>query len=291
MEKNYASLRQLDRHGQGAIRVYPNREADDYPAHWHMKYEIILPVSESYSAVVDGQSYDLVPGEVLVIPAGVVHEIFAPDQGMRYIFMVDQDVVYRLEGLAGIQHFFYPCVHLRAGQEDAVLREARDCLMQAVRERENRQMLDQAAIQAWIGLFLIRVARWLMQGAHAGPDERRPHMNEAFLDICAYITEHCNEKLTLEDVAAYSGYSKYHFSRIFKEYTGMSFYEFYLRQRMLLCRQLLNEKNLSVTEVASRAGFGSLATFNRVFKQYEGVTPTQYRQLKQIKGMSTHHGR
>ena len=289
MEKNYASLRQLDHHEQGAIRVYPNREADDYPAHWHMKYEIILPVSESYSAVVDGQSYDLVPGEVLVIPAGVVHEIFAPDQGMRYIFMVDQDVVYRLEGLAGIQHFFYPCVHLRASQEDAVLREARDCLMQAVRERENRQMRDQAAIQAWIGLFLIRVARWLMQGAHAGPDERRPHMNEAFLDICAYITEHCNEKLTLEDMAAYSGYSKYHFSRIFKEYTGMSFYEFYLRQRMLLCRQLLNEKNLSVTEVASRAGFGSLATFNRVFKQYEGVTPTQYRQLKQIKGMSIHH--
>ena len=145
-------------------------------------------------------------------------------------------------------------------------------------------MLDQAAIQAWIGLFLIRVARWLMQGAHVGPDERRPHMNETFLDICAYITEHCNEKLTLEDMAAYSGYSKYHFSRIFKEYTGMSFYDFYLRQRMLLCRQLLGEKNLSITEVASRSGFGSLATFNRVFKQYEGVTPTQYRQLKQIKG-------
>ena len=126
MEKNYASLRQLDRHEQGAIRVYPNREADDYPAHWHMKYEIILPVSESYSAMVDGQNYDLLPGEVLVIPAGVVHEIFAPDQGMRYIFMVDQDVVYALEGLPGIQHFFYPCVHLRASQEDAVLREARD---------------------------------------------------------------------------------------------------------------------------------------------------------------------
>ena len=85
MEKNYASLRQLDHHEQGAIRVYPNREADDYPAHWHMKYEIILPVSESYGAVVDGQSYDLLPGEVLVIPAGVVHEIFAPEQGMRYI--------------------------------------------------------------------------------------------------------------------------------------------------------------------------------------------------------------
>ena len=106
-------------------------------------------------------------------------------------------------------------------------------------------------------------------------------MNENFLDIYAYITQHCNEKMTLEDVAARSGYSKYHFSRMFKEYTGMSFYDFYLRQRMLLCRQLLSELSLPITEVASRAGFGSLATFNRVFKQYEGVTPTQYRRLRQ----------
>ena len=36
-----------------------------------------------------------------------------------------------------------------------------------------------------------------------------------------------------------------------------------------------------MTEVANRAGFGSIATFNRVFKQFEGVTPTQYRQMRQ----------
>lgn len=290
MEKNFASLRQLDRHEHGSIRVYPNVQADDYPAHWHMKYEIIMPVRESYSAVVDGQRYEVLPGEVLVVPAGVVHEIFAPDEGLRYIILVDQDVVYALEGLTGVQHFFYPCVHLRTDQEEDVLSEAREYLTRAVGEREHGQVLDQAAIRCWIGLFLIRVARFLAQGSHAVTSEHRHHMNEAFLDIYAYITEHCSEKLTLEDVAALSGYSKYHFSRIFKEYTGMSFYEFYLRQRMLLCRQLLNEKDMPVTEVASRAGFGSLATFNRVFKQYEGVTPTQYRQLNQTRLIRVPHG-
>ena len=53
MEKSFASLRQLDRHVRGPIRIYRNVEPDDYPAHWHMKYEIILPVSESYAAMVD----------------------------------------------------------------------------------------------------------------------------------------------------------------------------------------------------------------------------------------------
>ena len=90
-----------------------------------------------------------------------------------------------------------------------------------------------------------------------------------------------SEKLALEDMAARSGYSKYHFARVFKEYSGMSFYEYYMRQRMVLCRQLLAEQDLTVTEVALRSGFGSIATFNRIFKQYEGITPTQYRQMKQ----------
>ena len=98
MEKSFASLRQLDRHPSGPIRIYPNCEPDDYPAHWHMKYEIILPVRETYGALVDNNRYELVPGDILIIPAGVVHEIFAPEEGMRYIIMVDQDVVYAAEG-------------------------------------------------------------------------------------------------------------------------------------------------------------------------------------------------
>ena len=283
MERTYSSLRQLDHHERSPIRIYPNSQADDYPAHWHRKYEIIMPVEDIYTAVVDNKTYDLVTGDVLVIPAGVVHEIFAPEQGLRYIFMVDQEVILAIEGLAAVQHFFYPCVHLRADreQDSAMLDIAREYLNQAIRERENRDMLDSAAVVAWVSLFLIRLSRWQLRQQKENQGEHRHHMGETFLDVYAYITEHCNEKLTLDDMAAYSGYSKYHFARIFKEYTGMSFYEFYVRQRIILCKQLLGEMNLSVTEVASRAGFGSIATFNRVFKQYEGVTPTQYRQLRQ----------
>jgi len=101
-----------------------------------------------------------------------------------------------------------------------------------------------------------------------------------FLDVCTYISDHCAEKLTLADVAAYSGYSKYHFARTFKAYSGMSFYDFFLRQRMLLCEQLLADPALPVTEAALRAGFGSIATFNRIFRERKGMSPTQYRRIQ-----------
>lgn len=282
MEKTYVSLRQLDHHENSPIRVYLNQEPDDYPAHWHRKYEIIVPVQERYSVMVDNEIYEVMPGEVLLIPSGVVHEIFAPEQGTRYILMVDQEVIYGVDGLTAVQHIFYPCVHLRLDGDQEMIDAANATLWQAIRERDKGEMLSRAAVTAWVSLFLVRLSRWLLQRKDEDQSEHRHNMNEAFLDAYAYIAEHCSEKLTLEDMAAHSGYSKYHFARVFKEYSGMSFYEFYMRQRMLLCHQLLGEMDMPITEVALRAGFGSIATFNRVFKQYEGVTPSQYRQMKQV---------
>ena len=281
MDKSFASMRQLDHHVQAPIRIYPNQEADDYPPHWHRKYEIIMPVVKSYSAVVDHEDYEVLPGEILLIPSGVVHELFAPDEGQRYIIMIDQEAIYALEGLDHAQHCFYPCVHIRADRDGDILDSLKECLWQAIGEHEKNDLLCQGAVTAWIHLFLIRLGRWLLLRPNDNQNEHRHQMNETFLDVYAYITAHCSEKITLEDMAAYSGYSKYHFARIFKEYSGMSFYEFYMQQRMMLCRQLLADMDVPVTEVALRSGFGSIATFNRVFKQYEGVTPTQYRKLKQ----------
>ena len=279
METTYASLRQLDHHEPSPIRVYLNRESDDYPAHWHRQYEIILPVHECYTVMVENANHQLLPGDALVIPSGVVHEIFAPAQGTRYIILVDQEVVYGIGGMTDAQHVFYPCIHLRADQD--ILIQNRDDLWHAVQEHERGERMSDAAVVAWVTLFLIRLSRWLLQQKETGSRDHRHRMSETFLDVCAYISAHCSEKLTLEDMAAHSGYSKYHFTRVFKEYSGMSFYEYYMRQRMMLCRQLLAEQDLSVTDVALRSGFGSIATFNRIFKQYEGITPTQYRQMKQ----------
>ena len=282
MEPSYTSLRQLDHHDDSPIRIYFNEQTDDYPAHWHRTYEIIMPVEETYGVTVDGVDYEILPGEMLVIPSGVVHEIFAPDRGTRYILMVDQEVLYGVDGLMSLQHLFYPCVYLRPGTDGGMLEAGRELLWDAIHEGQAGDILNRGAVVAYVSLFLIRLGRWLTQRKSGAGSEHRHRMSEVFLDVCAYIAEHCSEKLTLEDMAAYSGYSKYHFARVFKENAGMSFYEFYMRQRILLCRQLLSEMNKPITEVALRSGFGSIATFNRVFRQYEGVSPTRYRQMRQI---------
>ena len=283
MRESFSSLRQLEYHDNDIVRVYNNTQTDDYPAHWNNAFEIIVPVENSYEVCINDVIYDVRKGEVLIIPAGTVHEIFAPDCGRRYIIMVEPRLFCSVDGLSAVQHCFYPCVHLRYDRHGELLEEVHDYLSKVVQGYESEQYFGRPEARLWLSLVFVKVARSLLEvGVQDVPDSHRQQAMSSFLDVCSYIAEHCAQKLTLEDVASYSGYSKYHFARMFKAYAGISFYDFFLRQRVLLCEQLLADPQIPVTEVALRCGFGSIATFNRIFKQYEKMTPTEYRRLRQL---------
>ena len=294
MQPSFDSLRQLEHHIDDSVRLYPNREADDYPAHWHNSTEMIMPVENTYTVVVGETAYSIRPGEIFIVPSGVVHEIFAPEEGFRYLFLIDQQEFYAIGGLPEVQHVLDPCVHLREDLDAAALDEIRDYFQRAVDAYERDAPLAPTVSRLWIRLTLVRTAEYLLSG-EAGPREestpRHQQLMAVMMEARAYISEHCAERLTLEGVAALSGYSKYHFARVFKLYVGMSFYDYYMRQRVALCRRLLSDPQMRVTDAALRAGFDSIATFNRVFKQYEGVTPSQYRGLRQRKPVPGKHGR
>jgi len=285
VRESFSSLRQIEHHNNDTVRLYDNTQADDYPAHWNNAFEIIMPVENTYTVCINDTFYEIYQDEVLIIPAGSVHEIFAPESGRRFILMVDQSLFFAVEGLAAVQHCFYPCVHLRHDRSEELLTQVRGYVENVIDELRTDDYFSQAAARLSMSHMFVHIARRLMNGETPSrrTDRHRHQQTMAvFLDVCTYISDHCAEKLTLADVAAYSGYSKYHFARTFKAYSGMSFYDFFLRQRMLLCEQLLSDPSLSITEVALRSGFGSIATFNRIFKQYEKMTPSEYRRLHQF---------
>ena len=110
---------------------------------------------------------------------------------------------------------------------------------------------------------------------------RRGRKELLFSDVSSYVAAHCNEPLTAELAAARCGYSTNHFERLFRSYTGLTFHDFLLRQRINLCKRLLAASGDPVTDIAMRCGFGSIATFNRVFHTLEGITPSEFRSLMQ----------
>ena len=110
-------------------------------------------------------------------------------------------------------------------------------------------------------------------------DEYKQEYIEKFMSICTYINDHCTEDLSIEKLAARAGFSKYHFSRLFKQFTGVSCYEYLISRRIAYAERLLLTPNLSITEVAMQSGFNSLSTFNRIFKTAKNCTPSSYKSL------------
>ena len=102
---------------------------------------------------------------------------------------------------------------------------------------------------------------------------------EKFLFVTNYINEHFTENLTLEQAASLAGFSKYHFTRLFRQYAGTSFYKYLNQKRITHAKNLLLDPDLSVTDVAMQSGFTSISAFLRMFHLVTNCTPTEFRKM------------
>jgi AraC-like DNA-binding protein len=95
--------------------------------------------------------------------------------------------------------------------------------------------------------------------------------------ILFFINNHYSEAITLETVADSLGFSKYYVSRQFKSCTHCNFCDYLNKVRSKAAAEMLRSSDFSITEIAMRAGFQSIASFNRTFKSIFGCSPTKYR--------------
>jgi AraC-like DNA-binding protein len=92
--------------------------------------------------------------------------------------------------------------------------------------------------------------------------------------VKTFIDTHPEHTLDLEELAEISGYSKYHFHRMFRELTGETPHAYTTRRRVAHAHQLL-AYGYSCHAVAEDLGFGSLAAFSRWFKDNTGTSPSK----------------
>lgn len=91
-----------------------------------------------------------------------------------------------------------------------------------------------------------------------------------------FIAAHLAEPITIEILAAQVSLSTSAFSRVFRDVTGRSPYQFVKRARLNHGRQLLDEGRLSVTDVSRAVGYTSVSHFIKQFSNRFGVTPGDY---------------
>ena len=93
-----------------------------------------------------------------------------------------------------------------------------------------------------------------------------------------YIETHLYDSLTLEELAAVAGFSKFHFHRIFKAIVQEPLSQYVNRLKLeRVVFLLIHRPDMTVTDIAYHFGFADSAVFSRTFKNHYKVSPTYYR--------------
>lgn len=103
------------------------------------------------------------------------------------------------------------------------------------------------------------------------------HEPEAVRNAKSFIHAHLAEPMSLEAVASAVNVSPFHFCKLFKRATGLTFTDFVNRARVEKAKRMLMKPAARITEVAYDVGFQSLSHFNRSFRRIADESPTEFR--------------
>ena len=96
-------------------------------------------------------------------------------------------------------------------------------------------------------------------------------------DVKEYIGERYMEEISLNTIAEHFNYNPSYFCKIFKEKTGVSFWDYVAEVRIEKSKKLLVDTDKSIDEIASLAGYNNRISFFRTFKKHTSTTPGEFR--------------
>ncbi|WP_313188152.1 cupin domain-containing protein, partial [Lacrimispora sp.] len=90
------------------LRLYHNKNVEDYPEHWHGGIEMIMPTKGGYEVIVREEHFPLETEDIILIHSGVIHSLKAPSLGERYILQFDAALLYHLKEMETLLHIIPP---------------------------------------------------------------------------------------------------------------------------------------------------------------------------------------
>ncbi len=263
------------------VKLFMNTQAEDYPIHWHTPMEIIMPLEGGYTVQIGDDMVQLNDGDIIFIASGVIHKLIAPTEGKRLIMQIEWSSVSKIRELNSILTLISPAITLTSASSGDIHGNISKLLLDIASEYQNDSFLSEAVIYSKMLDVLVLIGRHHAASSFhfdAGRQKQQEYL-ERFLSICEYIDAHCTEDITLDEIAKIAGFSKYHFTRLFKQFTNITFYKYLNQRRIELALTIMVDPQISITETAMQSGFANSSTFIRVFKAEKGCTPTEFRKM------------
>ena len=256
--------------------------------HYHDFVEMVYMLSGKCIHIINGVEHSVKKGDMIFINYNQSHRIVGGIDTEyinilikpEYISMGlrTQENAFALLELSGFKDFVKILDESRT--KVSFFGDERDEIEEIVaviqKENEEKQPGYDLIIRSELNILLTKVFRKMsiaISDIFGGINEK----------LLLYIRQNVGRKITLEEISKKCSYNPSYFSRVFKEYTGKTFSQYVIGIRMENAAMLLENTNLSVTDIYSQVGYGNMTKFFSHFKESFGTTPLQYRKRKSNK--------
>lgn len=242
------------------------------PLQHHKDLELIFTLEGSTTLVVDGETWETKPGVLYFINPYQIHSVHVAAPPSRYdCLVIPMDLLTFPVGHATMTDLISPIFNgeLSFGRQtqDPVLID----LFQRITASYEQKEQNATAIMGYL-LLLLDHSKKIGLLTESSPPSTVP-----IRKAIDYIRSNFNERILLSDMAASVGMNPKYFCSYFKKHTLTTPITYLTMLRIRHAKTLLQDKQLSILEVALSCGFDNVSFFIRQFKAATGQTPGQYR--------------
>lgn len=257
-----------------------NETPPEVEFHQHPFYEIFFFLSGNVNYIIEGRSYKLRPGDILLTSSSDIHrpDISPGRPYERIVIWLADDFFERLKDFYGED--FTACFTDAALKDYRLIRpdsqniaHLKQLCTQMSKSRQNNAMGSLALTSAYLIEFLVYVSR----AYYDAPDSVKNDTteNEKINQVITYINQNLTEELSLDQLSARFYISKYYLSRQFKQFTGLSLYQYIMKKRLIFARNML-QAGTPVMDACLGCGFNDYSNFLKAFKREFGRNPSKY---------------
>lgn len=248
--------------------------------HQHPFYEIFFFISGNVNYIIEGRSYKLRPGDILLTSNADIHrpEVRPGRPYERIVIWLADDFFDHLKRFSGED--FTACFTDAALKDyrlirpdDGTLIRLRQLCEQMSDAKFSKKLGSAALTQAYLIEFLVRVCRAYYDTPESVKNDITE--DEKVNQVIGYINENLADSLSLDNLAGRFYISKFYLSRRFKQFTGLTIYQYIMKKRLITARNMLRAGN-PVTVSCLQCGFNDYSNFLKAFKREFGENPSFY---------------
>lgn len=243
------------------------------PVNWHKNIELLCFCEGNAHLFSGNENYDVTAGSVFVINANCLHSVSTDDYTAYYCLIIDHD--FCLQNDLPIDSIFFR-------NNNPSSPELYKLYMDVAKAFEATDSFRSLRIKSCVLRLLSFLCEQSASPLNAMSDADR---NVASIKTALqYIDQNLTRKLSLSEIAAAAGMSKFYFANEFRHAVGCTCVEYVNTMRCHHAKALLATGKYTVSEVCYLCGFENLSYFSKTFFRYTGEMPSSYKKQRSKKG-------